>query len=173
MNNYTPYGGLSFQAKQGGMGRGNGYSRGGVRASTRQKIGSSNQDRTDILRPFQPHGRRARREGIGWQCGSTWKGKKHKGEDTLTLAPRIRLNQERGRAANCEQRRLIFELSCDKETIPAKLISDVALVHKILQEKLVVETNWQRSTITTIFATDPSHPWSWSVMFDSTATKQI
>ena len=138
-----------------------------------KKIGSSNQDRTDILRPFQPHGRRARREGIGWQCGSTWKGKKHKGEDTLTLAPRIRLNQERGRAANCEQRRLIFELSCDKETIPAKLISDVALVHKILQEKLVVETNWQRSTITTIFATDPSHPWSWSVMFDSTATKQI
>ena len=93
--------------------------------------------------------------------------------DTLTLAPRIHLNQERERAANCEQRRLIFELSCDKETIPAKLISDVALMYKILQEKLAVETNSQRSTITTIFATDPSNPWSWSVMFDSTATKQI
>ena len=145
----------------------------GFRLPRVKKIGSSNQDQTGNLRSFQPHGRRARREGIGWQCGSTWKGKKHKGEDTLTLAPRIRLNQERGRAANCEQRRLIFELSCDKETIPAKLISDVALVHKILQEKLVVETNWQRSTITTIFATDPSNPWSWSVMFDSTATKQI
>ena len=107
---------------------------------------------------------------------TVWKhleGQKRKGEDTLTLAQRIRLNQERGRAANCEQRRLIFELSCDKETIPAKLISDVALVYKILQEKLVVETNWQRSTITTMFATDPSHPWSWSVMFDSTITKQF
>ena len=59
-----------------------------------------------------------------------------RGENTLTLGQHIRLNQERERAANCEQRRLIFELSCDKETIPAKLIPDAALVYKILQEKL-------------------------------------
>ena len=64
------------------------------------------------------------------QCGSTCKSENLKGEDTLTLAQRIRLNQkrERERAANCEQGRLVFELSCDKETILAKLIPDVALV---------------------------------------------
>ena len=32
-NNYTSYGGLSLQAKQGGKGRGNGYSKGGSQAS--------------------------------------------------------------------------------------------------------------------------------------------
>ena len=36
-----------------------------------------------------------------------------------------------------------------------------------------METNWQHLTMTPIFATDPSNPWSWSVIFDSTATKQI
>ena len=61
-----------------------------------------------------------------------------KGEDTLTLAQRMRLNQERDRATNYKQRRLIFELPCDKETIPAKIIPGVALVYKILEEKLVV-----------------------------------
>ena len=77
----------------------------------------------------------------------------------------------RERAANFEHRKSIFELSCDKETIPAKLILDASLVYEILQEKLAVETNSQHSTITTIFATDPSKPWSWSVTFDSTAKK--
>ena len=36
-----------------------------------------------------------------------------------------------------------------------------------------METNSQHSTITAIFATDPSNPWSWSVTFDTAATKQI
>ena len=36
-NNYKPYGGLSFWAKQGGKGRGNGYSWGELQASKRQK----------------------------------------------------------------------------------------------------------------------------------------
>ena len=36
-NNYTPHGGLSFWAKQGGKGRENRYSRGGGQASTHQK----------------------------------------------------------------------------------------------------------------------------------------
>ena len=77
------------------------------------------------------------------------------------------------RDANCEQRRLIFELSCEKKTIPAKLIPDAALMYKTLQEKLVVETNSLHSTISAIFATNPSNLWSWSLIFDSTATKQI
>ena len=64
-----------------------------------------------------------------------------KGEDTLTFAQRICVNQEREKGANCEHRRLIFELSCDTEIIPAKLIPDEAIVYKILQEKLAVETN--------------------------------
>ena len=46
-------------------------------------------------------------------------------------------------------------------------------MYKILQEKLDVEANLQHSTITAIFATDASNPWSWSVIFDSTATKKI
>ena len=46
-------------------------------------------------------------------------------------------------------------------------------MYKILQEKLAEGTNSQHSTITTIFATDPSNPWSWSVIFYSTITKQI
>ena len=74
---------------------------------------------------------------------------------------------------NCGQHRLIFELPYGKETIPAKLIPDAALVYKILPEKLAVETNSQHSTITAIFATDPSNPWPWSVIFDSITTKQI
>ena len=45
---------------------------------------------------------------------------------------RIFLNQERERAANCEQLRMIFELSFDKEKILAKLILDAALVYRIL-----------------------------------------
>ena len=36
-----------------------------------------------------------------------------------------------------------------------------------------MERNSHHSTITAIFATDPSNPWSWSVIFDFTATKQI
>ena len=43
----------------------------------------------------------------------------------------------------------------------------------IIQERLAVETNSQLLTITAIFATDPSKPWSWSVRFDAAATKQI
>ena len=46
-------------------------------------------------------------------------------------------------------------------------------MYKILQEKLAVETNVQHSPITAIFAKDQSNPWSWSVIFGSTATKQI
>ena len=84
------------------------------------------------------------------------------------MAQPIRLNQEQERAANCKQRRLIFELPCDNETIPAKLIPDAALVNKILLEKLAVEADSQPSTITAIFATDPSNPKRWSVIFDST-----
>ena len=57
--------------------------------------------------------------------------------------------------------------------MPAKLILDAALVYKILQEKFALETNSQHSTIRAIFPTDPSKPWSWIVVFDSTATKQI
>ena len=46
------------------------------------------------------------------------------------LAQCIRLNQKRKRerAASCEQRRLVLELSCDKETILAKLMPDLGLV---------------------------------------------
>ena len=95
------------------------------------------------------------------------------GEDTLTLAQQIRLNQERERSANCEQCRLIIGLSCDKGTTPAKLIPDAAPVYKILHEKLAVETNLQHSAVVAIFATEPSNPWSWSVIFDSIARKQI
>ena len=73
------------------------------------------------------------------------RGKTLRKEDTLTLVQRIRLNQEQERAANCEQCRLIFELSCDKETILAKLIPDAALVYKILQQKLAIEANSQHS----------------------------
>ena len=54
------------------------------------------------------------------------------GEYSLTFAQHIRLNQERVRAAKCEQSKVIFELSCDKEAIPAKFIADAALVCKIL-----------------------------------------
>ena len=68
---------------------------------------------------------------------------------------------------------MILELSCDKETIPAKLIPDAVLVYKILQEKLALETHSHPSTIAAIFATDPSIPWSWSVIFDSNAAKKI
>ena len=66
------------------------------------------------------------------------KTKSLKGEDTLTLAQHMRLNQERDRAANYKHHRMIFELPCDKEIILAKIIPGVALVYKILQEKLVV-----------------------------------
>ena len=66
---YTPYGYLSPWAKKGGEGRGNGYSQGGGQASTRQKIGSSNQDLTDkfllgkeIIRLALPTPRKARPE---------------------------------------------------------------------------------------------------------------
>ena len=68
---------------------------------------------------------------------------------------------------------MIFELSCHKETIPAKLIPNAALVYRVLQEKLGKETNLQHSTITAIFVTEPSNSWSWSVIFDSDATKEI
>ena len=46
-------------------------------------------------------------------------------------------------------------------------------MYKILQEKLSVEANSQGLTVTAIFTTDPFHPWSWNVIFDTTATKQI
>ena len=36
-----------------------------------------------------------------------------------------------------------------------------------------METNSQHSIIIAIFATDTSNPWSWRMVFDSTATKQI
>ena len=88
--------------------------------------------------------------------GAPVRAETFKGEDALTLSQRISLNQERKRAENCEQSRLIFELYCDKETIPTKLISDSALVYKILQEKLSVDKNSQQITITAMFTTDPS-----------------
>lgn len=96
-----------------------------------------------------------------------------RGEDTLTLAQCIRLNQKQERAENCEQNKLIFELSRNKETTPAKLIPEMAMVYKRHQEKLAVKTSLQHSIATAIFATDPSNSWSWSVIFDSAVTKQI
>ena len=77
----------------------------------------------------------------GWKCRSTWKCKNLKEEDTHTLAQCISLNQERERerAANCEKRRLIFEMSSNKETMPAKVIPGAFLVYKILQENLTME----------------------------------
>ena len=60
-----------------------------------------------------------------------------------------------------------------KKRISTKLIPDAALMCRIFQEKPTVETNSQRLTITAIFATDPSNALPWSVIFESTATKQI
>ena len=63
------------------------------------------------------------------QCGSTCKSENLKGGGYSNVGPAHTPKPEtRERAANCEQRRLVFELSCDKETILAKLIPDVALV---------------------------------------------
>ena len=62
----------------------------------------------------------------GWKCRSTWKCKNLKEEDTHTLA-------------HCEKRRLIFEMSSNKETMPAKVIPGAFLVYKILQENLTME----------------------------------
>ena len=148
-NNYTN---LSFRAKQGGTERGNRYSLGGGQASTRQKnmqqqstkqIPSRQGDNKAV--PSNPTERVPREQVWVVNVEAVTRAKKFKGEDTLTLAQRIRLNQEREgereRAANCEQRSLIFELSCDKETTPAKLFSDATLVFKILQEKFAMETN--------------------------------
>ena len=59
---------------------------------------------------------------MDWQCGSPCKDENLKGGGySLTLVQRIYLNQERERAINCGQRRLIFELSCYKGKIPAIL----------------------------------------------------
>ena len=165
-NNYTSHGGLSLRAKQRGKGRGNGYSRGTGQASRRQK-NSQQQPRPngqipprqgDKTGPFNPP-EGAPGEQVGFDnVEAPASAKTLRGEDTLTLAQRIRLNQERERAANCEQRRLILELSCDKETIPAKLIPDATLVYMILQEKIAVETKSQHSFITAILATNPPKP---------------
>ena len=78
----------------------------------------------------------------------------------------MRLDQEREISVNFEQHSLIFELSYDKETILVKLIPKVVLVYKILQDKFALKKNSHYSTITLMFATDPSNPWSWSVIFD-------
>ena len=95
---------------------------------------------------------------MGWLFGSICKGKNLRGKDTLKLAQRICVNQEWERAVYGERSRLIFKLPCDRETILTKIIPHVALVHKVLQEKLVVDTNLQHSTTQPIFATDPSSP---------------
>ena len=152
-------------------------------ASIRQKIDSSNQNQTgksflgkERIRQVLPTPRKTRLESGLTMWKHLQKEKSLKGEDTLTLRWRSAYactRKGRERAANFEQRTLIFKLSYDKETIPAKLILHVGLVYKILQEKLDLDTNLQHSTITAIVATDPSNPWSWSVIFDSTATKKI
>ena len=167
--NYTSYGGLFFPTKQDEKGRGNGYSR---EVGQVKKIGSSNQDQTDkpLLGKEIKEGTPGEKVWVD-NVVATVRAETFKGEDTLTLSQRISLNQERKRTENCEQRRLIFELYCDKEAIPTKLIPDAALVYKILQEKLSVEKNSQQITITAMFTTDPSKLWFWSVIFDSTATK--
>ena len=46
-------------------------------------------------------------------------------------------------------------------------------MYKILQENFAIEKNLHHSTITAILAAEPPNPWSWSVIFDSTATKHI
>ena len=122
----------------------------GVRLPHVKKISNGNQDQANEsllgkeIRPVLSTPRKASLESrYGLTMWITCKGKNLKGEDALKLAQRIRLNQERERerATNCEQCRLIFELSCEKETIPAKLTPDAALVYKLLQEKLAMETN--------------------------------
>ena len=92
-----------------------------------KKIVSSNQDQTnnfllgkEIIRSVYLTQRKApRRAGMGWQ--TSCKGKNIKVGILLRLAHSIRLNQEQEKAANCEQCRLIFKLSCDKETTSANL----------------------------------------------------
>ena len=105
---------------------------------------------------------------MGSQFGSSYKSKSLRGRILLrwsSVYVYTRNERELHNVSNCEQRKLIFELSCDKETIQEKLTVDAAMVYKILQEKLAVETNSQHSTITAIFASDPSdhrpEAWYW------------
>ena len=96
-NNYTN---LSFRAKQGGTERGNRYSLGGGQASTRQKnmqqqstkqIPSRQGDNKAV--PSNPTERVPREQVWVVNVEAVTRAKKFKGEDTLTLAQRIRLNQ--------------------------------------------------------------------------------
>ena len=89
------------------------------------------------------------------------------------MALHILLNQERERVGNCEQPRLIFNSYVTKRQFQQNLFSNATILYKILQERLAVKKNLQHSTITAIFATDSPSPWACSVIFDSTATKQI
>ena len=106
-NNYTN---LSFRAKQGGTERGNRYSLGGGQASTRQKnmqqqstkqIPSRQGDNKAV--PSNPTERVPREQVWVVNVEAVTRAKKFKGEDTLTLAQRIRLNQERERERERER----------------------------------------------------------------------
>ena len=96
-----------------------------------------------------------------------------RGEDTLTLAQHILLNQERERVGNCEEPRLIFNCYVTKRQFQQNLFRMRLFCTRYSKGGLLWKKILQHSTITAIFATDSSNPSTCSVIFDSTATKQI
>ena len=108
-----------------------------------------------------------------WQCGCTCNGKNLKCKDTLMLMQRIHLNQELDRAANCEQ--VGWSSSClmTKRQFHQNLFWAQIWYTSYSKKSLPWKQILSSQRIPEIFAIDPSKPWSRSLIFDSTVTKQI
>lgn len=84
----------------------------------------------------------------------------------------LALNEARTKAASKERQQVVSDITCEEgpnqETIP-----DAAHICSVLGNELAAAPNLQINTLEAIYTPERSNHWHWSIIFDSTDSKQL
>ena len=174
--NYKPHDGLSYRGKSEANRGGSRYTRGRGRShygphnrqhQTHNKQAPPRQGRKKAGTPTQV------RDAPGKEKNRSEEGEQNQqdmGGGDMTMAKRIALNQARTKATSKEKRQVVFDITCE-EGSNQENAPDAAVVYSVLEKELANDPNSQLDTVEAIFTPDATNPWRWSVIFDSTETK--
>ena len=94
-----------------------------------------------------------------------------RGEEGFTMAESIALSTAKTQAADKEKRQVIFNITCNEEP-SLENTPDAALIYSVLQNEFAADFDLQPNMVEAIISSEPTNWWQWSVIFDSTTTKQ-
>ena len=173
---YTPYGGLSYRGKGSRKGGNSRYYPGRGRTSYGAPTRQPNNYRqapprqgTEKAGPLTQV--RGEPGNTTHRTEETVNSANRRGEENLTMAEHLTRSAERTEAAEKEKRQVIFEITCNEEP-SLENTPDAALVYEVLQDEFATDFNLQPDMVQAIFTPEPTNWWRWSVIFDSSTTKQ-